>query len=134
MPSSMDRDGSIDQELFMLVHSYAHRAMRIGAKFAGIERSALAELLVPLHLGFFVYASPRGDFVLGGLQSVFESRLHDYVGAIVNDERRCPMDPGCGKATGACPACLHVGEPSCRWFNQLLDRRTLFGDAGFFRT
>lgn len=134
MPASMNRDGSIDQELFMLVHSYAHRAMRIGAKFAGIERSALAELLVPLHLGFFVYASPRGDFVLGGLQSVFESRLHDYLGAIVNDERRCPMDPGCGKASGACPACLHVGEPSCRWFNQLLDRRTLFGGAGYFRT
>jgi hypothetical protein len=134
MPEAFDRDGSIHQDLFKLVHSYAHRAMRIGAKFAGIERSALAELLVPLHLGFFVYATPRGDFVLGGLQAVFESRLHELLGAIVHDERRCPMDPGCGKAGGACPACLHVGEPSCRWFNQLLDRETLFGDLGFLST
>lgn len=133
MPEGADRDGSVHQDLFMLVHSYAHRAMRIGAKFAGIDRSALAELLVPLHLGFFVYAAARGDFVLGGLQAVFESRLHDLLGAIVLDERRCPMDPGCAKGGGACPACLHVGEPSCRWFNQLLDRDTLFGENGFLR-
>lgn len=134
MPAGFDRDRSIHQDLFMLVHSYAHRSMRIGAKFAGIDRSALAELLVPLHLGFFVYAVARGDFVLGGLQAVYESRLHDLLGAIVHDERRCPMDPGCSKGGGACPACLHVGEPSCRWFNQLLDRETLFGSAGYLRT
>lgn len=134
MPQGFDRDGSVHQDLFMLVHSYAHRTIRMGAKFAGIERSALAELLGPLHLGFFVYAAARGDFALGGLQAVFESRLHDLLRAIVHDERRCPMDPGCAKGGGACPACLHVGEPSRRWFNQLLDRETLFWNSGFLRS
>ena len=28
-------------------------------------------------------------------------------------------------------ACLHLGEPSCRWFNRFLDRRVLFGKNGF---
>jgi hypothetical protein len=28
-------------------------------------------------------------------------------------------------------ACLHLGEPSCRWFNRFLDRSALFGDHGF---
>ena len=28
-------------------------------------------------------------------------------------------------------ACLHLGEPSCRWFNRFLDRSSLFGEQGF---
>ena len=28
-------------------------------------------------------------------------------------------------------ACLHLGEPSCRWFNRFLDRSSLFGEHGF---
>jgi len=133
MPASMDVDHSISQDLFKLIHSFAHRTMRISAKFAGIDRSALAELLVPLHLGFFIYATPRGDFVLGGLQAVFESRLHSLLDSVLADEHRCAMDPGCEKGGGACAACLHVGEPSCRSFNQLLGRETLFGTHGYLR-
>jgi nitrite reductase/ring-hydroxylating ferredoxin subunit len=45
----------------------------------GIERDALSEYLVPGHLGFFVYAGARGDFVLGGMQAVFESNLDDLL-------------------------------------------------------
>ena len=134
MPSATDRDGSVHQELFTLIHSYAHRFMRIGANFAGIDRNALAELLVPLHLGFFIYAGARGDFVLGGLQAVFESQLGELLHAVFQDEWRCPMDPGCTKGGGACVGCLHVGEPSCRWYNQLLDRATLFGPTGYLHS
>jgi hypothetical protein len=28
-------------------------------------------------------------------------------------------------------ACLHLGEPSCRWCNRFLDRSELFSDHGF---
>ncbi len=28
-------------------------------------------------------------------------------------------------------ACLHLGEPSCRWFNRFLHRSELFGEHGF---
>lgn len=28
-------------------------------------------------------------------------------------------------------ACLHVGEPSCRYYNQYLDRNVLTGVGGF---
>jgi hypothetical protein len=30
-------------------------------------------------------------------------------------------------------ACLHLGEPSCRYFNRFLHRDLLFGDGGFLR-
>lgn len=114
-----------------LVHSLAHRLIRRAAVFSGIDRNALSELLVPHHLGFFVYAAARGDFVLGGLQAVFESELHHLVIDVVDSDRRCGLDPGCLRVGGACMACLHLGEPSCRYFNRFLGRQFLFGGRGF---
>ncbi|GIX10687.1 hypothetical protein [Elioraea sp.] len=121
----------VGADLLALIHSYAHRFVRQAAVFAGIDRNALSELLVPLHLGFYVYAAARGDFVLGGLQAVFESELNSLLDAVVGDEHRCALDPGCATAGGACPACLHLGEPSCRYFNRFLNRGTLFGQTGY---
>src|SRR5690606_21201407 len=74
---------TVGSDLLQLVHTYAHRFIRQTAVFSGIERDALSEYLVPLHLGFFVYAAPRGDFVLGGLQAVFESELDSLLTSFV---------------------------------------------------
>ena len=115
----------------VLVHSFAHRLMRRLAVFAGIDRNALSELVVPHHLGFFVYAAARGDFVLGGLQAVFEGELHRVIDDFVSGDTRCPLDPGCAREKAACMACLHVGEPSCRYFNRFVSRSTLFGPSGY---
>lgn len=123
---------SVGAMVLTLVHSYAHRFLRLAAVHAGIDRNALSELLVPLHLGFFVYAAARGDFVLGGLQAVFESELDVLLRSIIHDEHRCPLDPGCMRSGGACMACLHVGEPSCRYYNRFLNRDVLSGPSGYF--
>ncbi len=114
-----------------LVHSYCHRAIRRLSPLAGVERESLAEYLFPHLLAFVVYAAPRGEFVLGGLQTVFETSLHEFLHELVHGERRCPLDPACRSQTGACMACLHLGEPSCRWYNTLLDRSVLFGPEGY---
>jgi hypothetical protein len=123
----------IGADLLTLVHSYAHRFLRETAVFAGIERAALSELLVPRHLAFYIYAAPRGDFVLGGLQALFEGELDKLLEVVVFDEHRCALDPGCGKSGGACPACLHLGEPSCQCFNRYLSRSVLFDEGGYLR-
>lgn len=119
--------------LLCLIHSMAHRFIRRAAVFAGIDRNALSEMLVPHHLGFFVYAAARGDFVLGGLQAVFESELHHLLQEVASSDHRCALDPGCMRSGGACMACLHLGEPSCRYYNRFLDRSTLFGSNGYLR-
>lgn len=119
--------------LLTLVHSMAHRFIRRAAVFAGIDRNALSELLVPHHLGFFVYAAARGEFVLGGLQALFETELHHLLREVALGDHRCALDPGCQRAGGACMACLHLGEPSCRYYNRYLDRATLFGPKGYLR-
>lgn len=136
VPAPGDAAGGDDvgAAVLTLVHSYAHRFIRQAAVFAGIDRAALSELLVPRHLAFYAYAAPRGDFVLGGLQAVFEGELDGLLRSVAFDEHRCALDPGCGKAGGACPACLHLGEPSCRCFNMFLSRTTLFGEHGYLRS
>ncbi|MEU8411357.1 hypothetical protein AB0C24_01145 [Amycolatopsis japonica] len=126
-------DNSPGADLLRLIHTYAHRFIRQTAAFSGIERDALSEYLVPGHLAFFVYAGARGDFVLGGLQAVFESNLDDLLKAFVDAEHRCPLDPGCSRGSGACSACVHLGEPSCRFFNRFLNRDALFGPGGYLR-
>lgn len=127
-----DSEGNrMGNHLLTLVHSFAHRFTRLGAVHAGIDQNVLSELLVPHHLSFIVYASARGNFVLGGLQAVFETGLHNLLGAVSREGTRCPLDPGCLNSGGACMACLHLGEPSCRLYNQHLNRRTLFGRKGF---
>lgn len=120
-------------DLLKLVHTYAHRFIRQAAVLCGIDRDALSEYLLPGHLAFFVYAAARGDFVLGGMQAVFESNLDDLLTEFVDAEHRCPLDPGCARGSGACSACVHLGEPSCRFFNRFLDRGVLFGRGGYLR-
>jgi hypothetical protein len=124
-------DSSPGSLLLTLVHSYSHRLIRLLAVHAGIDREALSELLVPLHQGFFVYAAARGEFVLGGLQAVFETGLDDLLTEFVDADGRCALDPGCRRHGGACMACLHIGEPSCRYFNGFLNRSMLDGPSGF---
>jgi hypothetical protein len=80
------------------VHSYAHRTIRWLAAFAGIERDGLAGYLLPHHLSFVIYAASRGDFVLGGLQAVFETSLHRFLADLVEGESRRALDPGAAAA------------------------------------
>jgi hypothetical protein len=124
---------TIGANLLTLVHSYCHRLIRSTAVFAGIDRNSLSELLVPAHLGFFIYAAARGDFILGGLQAVFEGELDKLLRSFISAERMCALDPGCAKSGCACAACLHLGEPSCRYYNRYLSRDCLFGPKGYLR-
>ncbi|WP_020519352.1 hypothetical protein [Catelliglobosispora koreensis] len=119
-------------DLLTLIHSYAHRVIRQLSVFAGVDRESLGEYLLPTHGVFFVFAAARGDFVLGGLQAVFENDLHTFLHAVVNAEHRCPLDPACERNGGACVACTHLGEPVCGHFNNYLGRDALFGPAGYF--
>jgi hypothetical protein len=131
-PPGAVKGTEVGDDVLSLVHSLCHRVIRVLAVRAGIERSGLSEYLVPIHLGFYVYAAVRGDFVLGGLQAVFESELDGLLDDVVHAEQRCALDPGCANGAGACMSCLHLGEPSCRYWNTYLNRGDLFGRSGFY--
>lgn len=128
-----DLDGeTAGSAVLTLLHSFSHRFIRQLGILAGVDRESLAEHVLPHHLGVFVYATPRGEFVLGGLQSVFETELDRVLEQLVGAESRCPLDPACNRGGGACLACLHLGEPSCGYYNRFLDRNSMFGATGYF--
>ena len=122
------------EKIETLIHSLSHRMVRQTSFYAGIDRNGLSELLFPTALAFVCFAAPRGDFVLGGLQAMFEHDLHTVLHRLVHDEHRCALDPGCASNPNgaACAVCLHLGEPSCQLFNTKLDRKILFGREGYF--
>ncbi|HTB21916.1 MAG TPA: hypothetical protein VK914_04330 [bacterium] len=121
----VNKRGSIRELLKGLIHSYSHKVIRSCAFLAGIDISSLSEILVPSHLGFFVFANVKGDFVLGGLQALFEFELKAFVDRIMEDWGQCPLDPACGKGDNACIACLFLPETSCRGQNRGLSRLLL---------
>lgn len=125
--SSIDLAKSVTQ----LVHSFSHAFIKRAAVFAGIEKSSLSEIILPTALSFFVYAAPKGDFVLGGLQVLLESELHHLLQGFIEDDYRCALDPGCEDTGAACAVCLHLGEPSCQLFNTALSRKVLAGPQGY---
>src|SRR5262249_54866387 len=131
-PGKITTQETTGSALLTLIHSYAHWLIKRLAVYAGIDRNALSELLIPQHCCFFIYAAARGDFVLGGLQAVFETELDALLRDVVSADGRCPLDPGCVRTGGACVACLHLGEPSCRYYNQYLSRDSLFGRNRYF--
>lgn len=130
--SPTDRPNDATERVVELVHSYSHAFIKRASVFAGIDRNSLSEVVLPMGLSFFIYAAARGDFVLGGLQALFESDLDQLLDGLVDDEHRCALDPGCEDTGAACAVCLHLGEPSCRMFNTKLSRRALAGGAGYF--
>lgn len=102
----------VGHDVTTLVHSISHCMVRHAAFFAGIDRNALSELLFPRALAFVMYAVPKGGFVPGGLQALFENDLHDLLERVVHDESPCALDPGCGADPrgAACAVCLHLGH------------------------
>ena len=130
--SALDVPNEATNKVIELIHSYSHAFIKRASVFAGIDRNALSEVVLPMGLSFFVYAAARGDFVLGGLQALFESDLDQLLDGMVDDEHRCALDPGCEDSGAACAVCLHLGEPSCRMFNTKLSRRALAGGSGYF--
>lgn len=128
----LDRPNEVTRRVTELVHSFSHAFIKRAAVYAGIERTALSELILPTAFSFFVYAAARGSFVLGGLQALLESELHVVLDGLVDDEHRCALDPGCEETGSACAVCLHLGEPSCPMFNTVLARKALAGGDGYF--
>lgn len=116
----------VRRHVFGLVHSFSHAAMRAITRYAGIDRTSVAEYLFLPMLGFVVYDS-SSSFKLGGVATLVRDHLASFLQTIAEDAVDCLYDPDCEDHSGACHGCLHSPEISCRVFNHGLSRSFLIG-------
>ena len=114
--------------VFGLVHTLSHAALRHAGLLCGLDPTSLAEYVLPRALSFALYSNQSFGATIGALTALFEQSLEDWLGRIV-ETRRCLYDPVCAVDGGACHACTHASETSCRFFNVNLGRQFLFGGA-----
>ena len=116
----------IRRMVYGLVHSLSHAAMRAITRYAGIDRTSVAEYIFLPLLGCVVYDS-SSSFKLGGVATLVRDHLAAFLRNIADDSVECLYDPDCSDHTGACHGCLHSPEISCRVFNHGLSRAFLLG-------
>lgn len=115
--------------VFGLLHTMSHLFLKKAALLCGLDRTSLAEYVLPRALMFAIYSNHRFGATIGAMSSLFEQSLPDWLGQIMGDSRRCIYDPVCQSQGGNCHACTHLAETSCRFFNLNLGRPFLFGGA-----
>ena len=113
--------------VFGLLHTMSHLFVRRASLLCGLDRTSLAEYVLPRALTFAVYCRHPHGATIGALASLFEQSLSEWLSQIFSDTRRCLYDPVCAQHGGNCHACTHLAETSCRFFNLNLGRSFLFG-------
>ena len=116
--------------VFGLLHTMSHLFVRRASLLCGLDRTSLAEYVLPRALTFTVYCGHSQGATIGALASLFEQSMAEWLSQILSDTRRCLYDPVCHQQHGGnCHACTHLAETSCRFFNLNLGRSFLFGGA-----
>jgi hypothetical protein len=127
LTQTLTADHAEARMVFGLLHTMSHLFLKKAALLCGLDRTSLAEYVLPRALMFAIYSNHRFGATIGALSSLFEQSLPDWLGQIMTDTRRCVYDPVCRSQGGNCHICTHLSETSCRFFNLNLGRSFLFG-------
>jgi hypothetical protein len=100
--------------------------MRAITRYAGIDRTSVAEYIFLPLLGCVVYDN-SSTFKLGGIATLVRDHLAAFLQNIADEAVECLYDPDCADHNGACHGCIHSPEISCRVFNHGLSRCFLLG-------
>lgn len=112
--------------VFGLLHSLAHLCVRQAAVLCGLDMTSISEYILPRVLTVSIYCNHRFGATIGALTALYEQSFTDWLQS-VQSQSQCIYDPVCRDRDGACHACTHLAETSCRYFNLNLNRAFLFG-------
>ena len=108
-----------------LLHTISHVLLR-HIEWSGYAAQSVGEYLIPEGLACVLYASRYTDTKVGGLLTLFEQRIGEWLRESLQEGSDCVLDPFCAEEGGACVGCLHR-EFNCSAFNRELSRATLYG-------
>lgn len=110
-----------------LLHTMSHVFLR-RIEWSGFSPASVGEYIIPGTLSFVLYANRYAETTIGGLSTLFEQRLGQWLWDALQAGRECTYDPLCGDEGGSCVGCLHR-EHNCPMFNRELSRAVLYGGA-----
>jgi len=124
----------VTEEVYTLLHSMSHALISTGSDECGLEADSISELIMPNVPAIALYAQSTKHFALGGMFTLFKTRIHPWVDRAVDHAEQCLFDPACMQDDGgaACHACLHLNPVSCESLNEHLDRQLLVGGEELF--
>lgn len=115
--------------IYRLIHSSSHALMSTASEQCGLDTDSISELLLPTVPAIVLYAQSMEHFALGGMFTLFKTRLHPWIDDAIDHASQCIYDPACldDESGAACHACLHISEFTCEYYNGALDRELLVG-------
>jgi predicted RNA-binding Zn-ribbon protein involved in translation (DUF1610 family) len=120
-------DEIITKSVYKLIHTISHSLLRKASGIVGLDKDSLAEMLLPNVPAIIIYSNNSHDFQLGGLHTLFENGILNWIDTTENGVEKCLYDPVCIDGESSCHACLHLSEVSCVHFNRDLGRDVLIG-------
>lgn len=124
-----ERYNEITRAVHRLLHTTSHLMMQRASVHSGIEETSFAEYLFAEPLAFAIYSNNTENYTAGGLFTLINRNLDDWLLSTLNQGERCMYDSTCAEIRGgACHACLHISEIGCQHFNKNLSRIDLYGD------
>jgi transcriptional regulator with XRE-family HTH domain len=119
------------EQVYQLLHTMSHALMGTASKQCGLDSDSISELILPTVPAIVLYAESMEHFALGGMFTLFKTRLDEWVNDAKKHAARCIYDPACinDDSGAACHACMHVSEFTCQSFNSDLNRQVLIGDG-----
>ena len=122
-------EDELTEVIYRLVHSSSHALMSTASEQCGLGTDSISELLLPSVPAIVLYAQSMEHFALGGMFTLFKTRLHPWIDDAINHASQCIYDPACldDDEGAACHACLHVSEFTCEYYNGALNRELLVG-------
>lgn len=122
-------EDELTETIYRLVHSCSHALMSTASEQCGLDTDSISELVLPTVPAIVLYAQSMEHFALGGMFTLFKTRLHPWIDDAINHASQCIYDPACldDEDGAACHACLHVSEFTCEYYNGALDRELLVG-------
>lgn len=123
----INEDEIITKSVYKLIHTVSHSLLRKASGIVGLDKDSLAELLFPNVPAIAIYSNNSHDFQLGGLHTLFENSILNWIDTTENGVEKCLYDPVCMDGESSCHACLHLSEISCVHFNRDLGRDVLIG-------
>jgi hypothetical protein len=118
-------DSEAARAIQRLTHAWAHTMILALEGRSAFGPNSVAEYLMERTGSFFIYVSNYSTFNLGGLTTLVEQHLADWVNGAI-DQTECAHDPVCLTERGGCHKCIALAF-HCERFNRGLHRGYLVG-------